>query len=313
MLPIVFPSQINWFYELQAHSIAKELVLAGTPARAIAADAVDEAPENPGSAVLIVNLAECILSAERSGQRRQLLSTLHSFERRILLNYDSIYSNWFKRQFEDQPRLITEIFDVCMKPQAKYFVRGLPYSWIAEAFTDSELRSLLDRRPDRPVPWAIIGHATPDRAAFASAAQETLGSSGFAFLPPLRPYQKATGLGDRELMRILERCDFYLWNSHHEFPYHEGFRALHAIRAGALPAKIDPLNWRHFTDVPWVYRSLTDLKERRDRIGLQRLYKEARDFVLHHGTVGRNLAGALRNVATEIDSVGDRLLKLQGR
>jgi hypothetical protein len=97
-------------------------------------------------------------------------------------------------------------------------------------------------------------------------------------------------------MRVLEHSDLYIWSSHHGYPYHEGLRALHAIMAGAIPAKIDPLGSNHFGHIPWVYPSLRALQERKDQTGLKTMYALAYSFVASRGTIGSNIARVLGQI-----------------
>lgn len=297
MLPLIFPAGVNWFYETQATVLADDLTAQGVPAQAIPSTGIERLNEVNATTVLILNAAECALAARRAGVGEEFVEALSKFDERVLLNYDSIFSRWFKNQLLVRDGLITAIIDIGMMPQTELMVRGIPYLWAPEAFAQSEKEQIQSWSEGRPLPWAVIGHVTADRAAFISSVQSTLGSSGLAFLPPLRPFQKNSGLDHAGLIRVLQNSDLYLWSSHHDYPYHEGFRALHAIIAGAVPAKIDPVSARHFADVPWVYPSLEALSERRQQLGIERMYSLAFEFIERHRTIGQNIADAVDKIA----------------
>ncbi|MBS7542264.1 hypothetical protein [Ancylobacter oerskovii] len=294
MLPVIAPFGINWFYESQAENLAQDLTAFGLPAAALASADVAALRARAGDTVLIVNYSECLIAAERAGRRAELNAALERFEHRILVNYDTVYSHWFGNQFPHDAAPVTAVVDLTMVRQVEVpFIRGVPYAWAPEAFSARERASLGRWQAGRPLPWAMLGHATADRAAFLSAAMETLGGDGFAFLPPHRPYERRSGLEAAEIARVLARADLYLWSSHHSFPYHEGFRALHAVAAGAVPAKVDPLNAAHFAHVPWVYPHLQAVREAKERFGLAALYQAAFDFIERHGRLAANVARAI--------------------
>ena len=294
MLPIIAPLGINWFYESQATNLARDLSELGVPATAIASHDVEGLRARSGGAVLIMNYSECLIAAEKLKRRHEFVAALAQFEHRILVNYDTVFSHWFEKQFPHDASLLTAVVDVTMVRQIEApFIRGIPYAWAPEAFSAREHESINPWQPGRPLPWTILGHATADRAAFLSATIDTLGANGFAFLPPHRPFGRESGLEAAEVMRVLARSDLYLWSSHHSFPYHEGFRALHAVAAGAVPAKVDPLNIAYFAQVPWVYPNLEAVREAMQRLGLAGMYREAFDFIARHGTLGRNVAEAI--------------------
>ncbi|GAB4066256.1 hypothetical protein KHC28_25130 [Ancylobacter sonchi] len=294
MLPIIAPLGLNWFYEDIATNLAQDLTAFGLPAMARSSHDVDALGTQAGGTVLIVNYSECLIAAERAARRGELVAALDAFEHRILVNYDTIYSHWFGNQFPSDAPPITAIADLTMMRQVEApLVRGVPYKWVPEAFSDRERATVRPWEAARPLPWAMLGHATADRAAFLSAAMAALGSDGFAFLPPHRPFDRRSGFEAAEIARVLGRADLYLWSSHHNFPYHEGFRALHAVAAGAVPAKVDPLNAGHFADVPWVYPNLEAVREARERLGLAGLYRQAFDFIEGHGRLAANVAEAI--------------------
>lgn len=294
MIPVIAPFGINWFYESQADNLAQDLSAYGLPAVAVSSRNVAEIRARAGSTVLIVNHSECLIAAERENRRAELIAALSAFEHRILINYDTIYSHWFGNQFPADASPITAIVDLTMVRQVDIpLVRGVPYVWAPEAFSARERASVRPWEAGRPLPWAILGHATAERAAFLSAAMETLGSHGLAFLPPHRPFERRSGFEAAEIARVLGRSDLYLWSSHHSFPYHEGFRALHAVAAGAVPAKVDPLNAAHFEHVPWVYPHLQAVREAREEFGLAAMYQAAFDFIEQHGTLAGSVARAI--------------------
>jgi hypothetical protein len=234
---------------------------------------------------------ECLASLPVAAHADRFIGVLGRFERRVLVNYDCIHSDWFSGQFAIRTGLITEVVDVNMAPQTHATsLSGVPYRWIPECFTAAELTTLLPRAGARPLPWAVVAHSTPARAALVDALTRQLSPAGFAFLPPHRPYRQDTGtLTEAGLNRVLSRCDLYVWISHHEYPFHECLRALQAVSNGAVPAKVDPLFSDHFTDLPWVFRDVRSLREQVEAEGLDRLYERCCEFVVRRGSFGEHL------------------------
>ena len=293
MIPVVYPRSINWFYQAQALSLAEDLCAVGVPARAVASEQpwllADCSPE----IALVVSYAETLTAAERAGIDAPFRQAMARFHRRVLLNFDSIQSRWFDKHFVEGPGYFAEILDVGLYRQtAQAEVSGVPFRFVPEAFSAAERARIRPWAPGRSIPWTMLGHATTDRSALVEAALRCLPKNGFVFSPPLRPFTEKSGLNREAIDRVLGQTDFYIWGSHHQHPYHETQRALHAVAAGAIPAKIDPLHSARFA-IPWVYPSLNALLEQRDRQGLDALYGAARRFLEQQGTIGQNVKAAL--------------------
>ena len=298
---VIFPQGVNWFYERAAQDISDELRGLGAHVELCGAAALLRRPAgHPGGTALIVSLKECVASLDRVDDTERFVRCLEGFDRRILVNYDCIYTDWFHDHFAVAPGLVTDVADVNIVPQTSAAsILGVPYHWIPECLTVQERSQLRAWAPGRRVPWAMIAHASPSRAAFLEAIVQQLAPGGFAFVPAHRPYRDANGtLSETSLDRLLAEVDIYLWNSHHEYPFHECLRAPHAIRNGAVPAKIDPLFSRRFAEVPWVFEDLVALRARIEAEGLGRLYDDCREFVLRQGSLGTHLAKVLGIGAT---------------
>ena len=312
---IVFPRDVNWFYERFAERIQTELNDHGIRTELCAARDLCGRDDTRAPVALLLSPKECIASLPAPDQEPRLLGAIASFKRRILVNYDCIHTDWFLGQFTLQEDLITEIADVNMLPQTEASsLCAVPYHWIPECFTTPERATIRARTGARPLRWAVVGHSTPPRAALVDALVRRIGPQGFTFLPPHRPYRSGTGtLTEENLNRVLRQADLYVWISHHEYPYHECLRALQAISNGAVPAKVDPLFSDQLAEIPWVFRDVESLAEQVEAFGLDGLYKRCADFVLGRGSLGEHLAsvfvdapmnGALRITGTA--AAGDR-------
>lgn len=293
MLTIIYPRTINWFYRHQADLLQAELVHLGFRARSVPSDDIAILDRGTGIA-LILSYWECATDAERLGLGDQFHKVVRTFDRRVLLNYDSLLTQYFRRHFTFMPGQLTEIVDVCASPQTELdSINGVPYRHIPEAFCAAELLTIEPWSEGRPLPWAMLSHANAARAALAAACIDRIHPGGLVFMPPIRPYTSEAALDRGAVHRVLQRADLYVWGSHHAVPYHEGLRALHAVAAGAVPCKIDPLHYAKFSIIPWVYPSLAELKTACARIGLAELYSRARTHLEANGTMGALLAEAL--------------------
>ncbi len=296
MIPVVYPRSINWFYSTQAHAIAEDLTAVGVPARAVASDRPTELEACDPATVLLVCFAEALIAAERQNRGERLLRVLKTFERRILVNFDSVRSTWFTRHFEDRPRYFSDIFDFGLYRQTTQpTILGMPYHFVPESLARSERETMVEWHPGRLLPWTILGHSTRDRSALIEAVLRSLPKNGFVFSPPLRPFTERSGLNRASITRVLRQTDLYIWGSHHLYPYHETQRVLHAITAGAIPVKIDPLH-SHRIMLPWVYPSLEAMLREKERHGLPGLYAMSRQHIEEQGPLGDNLRAALERV-----------------
>lgn len=276
-ITIVYPAGLNWFYARLALALEEGLRALGQPARAVAAASLCPEAMHRDRVALVISPAECAASA---ADARLFVAALRDFGRRVLVNYDSLYTPWFAGHLALGDGLFTDLFDIGVAPQASASHLDLPYRWIGEAaWLRPQGREDCPWTPGRPLPWAVIGHAHGARADLVSGLVRMGAPGGFVYLPPLRPFGGGAGLGEDELRAVLERSDLYIWNSHHLHPYHEGLRAIHAVTAGAAPAKIDADHAGQFRDVPWVYPSLDALFEAREREGVEGLHRAAKAFI----------------------------------
>src|SRR5215472_13136481 len=128
MIPVVFPLEVNWFNSDQAAILASDLIMHGVDTYAVSAREVLHM--SPTSIVMIVNLAECVQSLSPSKQQQALIEHLKRFNRRILINYDVLYSWWFAQQFRCAPDVLTDVFDIAMVRQAGRSIGWIPYQWV---------------------------------------------------------------------------------------------------------------------------------------------------------------------------------------
>jgi hypothetical protein len=298
---------LNWFYEAIAHELQEDLTTLGIRSRLITPqELLGSTRLEIGSqqGILIVSAAECLFSlagpanssAGFDAWTNRLRDKLKEFHRRMLLNLDGIHTSWFQNQMSQIGDAMTHVLDLGMVPQTTLpKLGGLTYVWSPESFTLRHRQNLTPYDADRPIPWTMVGHATQERAEVVDALSRMLGAAGTLFLPPLRPFGSdgARNLSEQSLDRVLARTQYYVWASHHLSPYHECLRALHAVRNGAVPVKIDPLFYFLFQEIPWVHASVDAFLAAIETQGRRVLYNRAKDFLMARDTFGSHVAGAL--------------------
>jgi len=299
MMFILSPPGLNWFYEDLAQNIHQELSAAGRECRVLTPHELLQQPAEScmGHDILIVNFSECAYSLrDNADNGPDLRQAVLPFNRRILLNLDCIYGEWFSGQMAAAAGVLTDVFDICAIRQTEQSsVLGCAYTWIPETFSIAGRAQIPPRNPVREIPWAMIGHQTLRRSELVNTLISTFSSRGLVFMPALRPYSHAgnSNFSPNAMRRILSKTAFYIWTSHHEYPYHEGLRSLHALECGAVPVKICPLHKKALAAIPWVYESVEEFMDEVDESGIDRLYARALEFVMEQGTLGHHLAAAL--------------------
>ena len=300
MITILFPSDTNWFYQRFATDLAVDLRQIGIIGNTVGSAQLT-GQDTPAETLLVIAFAEVLFDCQRRGEEQSLRRWVSRCARRVLVNLDSIETVWFERHLEEGHNLFDEVYDYGMVDQlGGDEILGLPVSWVPEALTSKAIAALQDSRGTRTLKWAIVGHETPDRAAFAAAAVQTLPCGGIVYMPPLRPFSSAYGLDEAAIRRLLSSCDFYVWGSHHKHRYHECLRATDAVSVGAIPVKIDPL-YAADMDLPWVYGSLEEFRASEAFENPLAGYEQARNRILANKTMGANFALALQQAQEQSD------------
>ena len=293
---VVYPDKGNFFYETLARrlSVAAISILSDQDQiRLEPASALGDLDEDwlATSTALVVNPAECALSGADG------LKSLAVARQRIAVLADHVRTNWSAKQF-DAGLEIDAIIDVGFVRQEHDHPSGVPYIFLYNAPLHDEADQIKRQVPgERPLTWALVGHATSERAELADALMEDLGPSGFVFLPSLRPVRAHGGLlSPAALDRLLSATSCYVWCSHHRWAYYESFRFLDAMLAGAVPCKIEARHFEALASVPNIYRSVEDLGEQLLDLGPELMFDAARQHYLAQGTLGEHLARALARV-----------------
>ncbi len=296
---VVYPDKGNVFYE----TLARRLATAASSAiglgggddqiRLEAASSVQDVDPVwlKSATALVVNPAECSLSGSRD------LARLERARRRIAVLADHVHTDWFAAQFETHLE-IDAVIDVGFVPQEHEQPSGLPYIFLYNAALQGEAEQIRAQSPGpRPLPWAVVGHSTPERAALAKDLVDHLGAEGIVFLPSLRPVRAGGGmLSPAALGRVLSTSSLYVWCAHHRWAYYESFRFLEAMLAGAVPCKVESRHLDALAGLPNVYSSVAELAEHVRERGAGAMFEDARSYYLGQGNLGDHLGRALSRV-----------------
>jgi hypothetical protein len=101
-------------------------------------------------------------------------------------------------------------------------------------------RGLSAPGPERPLPWALVGHLASHRAALVDQLVQEAGTDGFVYLGTRTPVreQGSPHLSPSQLEHVLKQTRCYVWSAA-EIRFHlESERFRMALLAGCLPVKV---------------------------------------------------------------------------
>ncbi|MBX6765019.1 MAG: hypothetical protein IRY88_15285 [Rubrobacteraceae bacterium] len=300
-LKIVYPSRGSSFHFRLATKLHETLENSGKSVDLMDSARVRDVYEKSlaESTLLIVNPWEC---AYEIGDRKRLFKRMREAKRRIAVLAEAVEIEWFKRQFR-LPLSYDAVIDIGFVSQQEKLKSDfdVPYFFLYNAPTLEE-KQALERgiNDERPIPWAFVGHFRQERARLAAKLIQGLNPRGVVFLPKGGVVKEGQGtIGPLGLSALLSKTKFYVWSSHHEFPYYESLRFIEALTVGCVPCKVDAATahlWRG-AGIPGVFTSVEELGEAIKNKGFGVLLEEAREYYLSKGL--------LRDHLTELfDSLG---------
>ncbi|HVA09811.1 MAG TPA: hypothetical protein VNG12_24050 [Acidimicrobiales bacterium] len=246
-----------------------------------------------GATALVVNPVECALSG------RRVLSPLKASRFRAAVLAECVETRWFRDQFGGDIDY-QAVIDVGFVDQGSaHPFPTVPYRFLFNAplADESEVIAAMKPKYPRPLTWALVAARTDERVRFAEELHSILGPEGFLFMPDVRPVRPGAGmLSPSALKRTLDQTTFYVWRSHHGFPYYESFRFMDAVLSGSIPCKIDSRTSCDPGGLPHTYGSVESLADEADERPTKEMYEEHREFALAHGSLDDRLRELIRDV-----------------
>ena len=241
---VVIPGSVNYFYNTNGRRAAEALEALGLAVEV-------RGPEGLGDAVgrdllLVSNVAEVVHAIGREDEALAALRRAAAGAgAAAALSLDSVMTPWFRRTLDLCAAAgIGAVLDLGLWDQRPYLEpeAAARYRFVPDGLTPSE-RSALPAADDggpRPIPWAFVGHATPDRIGFVDELIARVDPSGFVYMPPLEPITESgtPHLGPEQFRRVLERSRYHVWCSHHHHFYMEPERFRLPLLAGCVPLKV---------------------------------------------------------------------------
>jgi len=295
-LLVVYPPLGNRFYcELALRLSKAASALIDTETHLISAADLEACDTGwiRGATALVVNPVECALSGQR------VLSPLYASRFRAAVLAECVETGWFRSQFDGEIDY-QAVIDVGFVDQGSVHpFPKIPYRFLFNAPLPAESELIAAMRPKYPrrLTWALVAARTDERVRFAEELHSILGPEGFLFMPDVRPVRPGAGmLSPSALKRTLDQTTFYVWRSHHDFPYYESFRFMDAVLSGAIPCKVDGQTSCESDPLPRTYRSVRSLAAEADQRPAQDLFEEHREFALAHGSLDDCFRELIRDV-----------------
>lgn len=231
--------------------------------------------------------------------REKFFRSVSGARKRLMVLAESVETEWFENQFK-VPLEFDALIDLGFVSQEEK-LNGFetPYLFLFNAPTREE-RQAVERASatGRKIPWATVGHERRDRVQLAHDLFSEWDPGGFVFLPPAGVMiKKENGMiGPDGLHALLEKTQYYVWESLHEYDYYESFRFREALLAGAMPCKIDRRKDWQDTGIPGIFPSVEAFAETARDKGFEVILDSAKEFYFSHGLLSDSLEGVLERV-----------------
>ncbi len=218
---------------------------------------------------------------------------------------ECVAAHWFGVVHEQTRALeIETLLDIGLHDQRE----GLPadarasYHFLPAGLTTSELRRLDEPDADerRTIPWAFVGHQTPQRVAFVDYLVQHVDPGGFVYLPQLHTPVLEKGsphINQEQFERVLQHTRYQIWCSHHDAFYVESERFRMSLLAGSVPVKVLP-DGQQIPPVPFSYLMIPfrELAARLRTLDFHELRQRFRDDFRQITPLAVGLAGFLKTV-----------------
>ncbi|MFN0112769.1 MAG: hypothetical protein ACKVZH_28250 [Blastocatellia bacterium] len=240
---IVVPGSVNYFYNQAGRRVAEALQTLGWRTHLTTLDAL---PEGQFDWAFLVNVYEVRHSCPREAPR-QFQRVRRQCRRVSQALLECVTTNWFAEAFEVGRQAGAEfLLDFGLQDQSEQAEQASKaarqsYRFVFNGLTVSERQTLqsLNEQEARPIPWAFVGHQTPDRVELVYRLVKEFDPAGFFYLPPLSPVtEDGPHLNEQQFLRVLAKARYQVWSSHHRGVYLEGERFRASLLTGSIPLKV---------------------------------------------------------------------------
>jgi len=237
---VLIPGNVHDFHNLYGRWLGEAVQAAGATVTVCTVDAV---PPGGYELCLIANISEVLDHAGSAGRSR-LSRVCLQCESTVALTWDCVRTNEYRRGLEHCRALgIRRVLDLGYAEQGEPVQKqGFRYDFVFDGLLESQtqLQHVANPGPERTIPWAFVGLNQPRWVALAHQLVKEFDPGGFIYLPEVSALKKpgAPHLGPRQLLKVLERTQFYVWCSHHEHFSMELLRFKSAWMAGCVPIKV---------------------------------------------------------------------------
>jgi glycosyltransferase involved in cell wall biosynthesis len=238
---VIVPGSVNYFYNLAGERIADALRSLGYTA---AVHTLRSVREPRGGCTLLVNPAELLASCPRGDGLRRLADLTRTRPRVAAVTMECAGTHWFTGIASTcEAAKIRRLIDVGFVNQHQDVPAEMRrhYHFVVNGLTATERGLVRTGGGPRAIPWVIVGHHSPQRAALAEKLVRLLSPGGIVYLPSLAPVTE-TGphMNDHQFRLVLERSNYQIWCSHHDHFYMESERFRMSLLTGGIPIKVLP-------------------------------------------------------------------------
>lgn len=260
---IVIPGSVNYFYNVTGERTREALAAVGHHVDVFTLRDYHNGETAPTyDLCILVNIVEITVGygndIHHSDQK--LREMLANMDQVAAVGLDAAQTQWFANLIAKCHHMgVGTLLDYGLNDQTALLPPDFPlqYRFVFNGLTPTERedarRQLADTHP-RMIPWAFVGHATPERQKLIYDLSQYVAVDGFVYVPPLEPIT-ADGqhLNREQLQTVLNHAQCFVWCSHHDFFYMESVRFRQALESGTIPIKVVLGDLAIPEDIPFDY------------------------------------------------------------
>ena len=183
-------------------------------------------------------------------------------------------THWFRPLQEYTQQMELETFlDIGLNDQQEHLTddNRATYHFLMNGLTTSEMACLeeeTDLDKQRSIPWAFVGHQTPERVAMVDYLIQHVDPRGFVYIPHHHSAILEKGsphLNQEQFDKVLHHTRYQIWCSHHGAFYVESERFRMSLLAGSVPIKVVSDASHIRPDMPFSYLTI-EVRELAERL-----------------------------------------------